>query len=304
MTGKPDQKQALQAIGLLLLALVCFDLMGVLVRVLSAHYSPLELSAYRNVLGIVPSLALLVATGELRFRGSNLRIEKWPLAVFRGLVVAVAQVFFYGALAVLELATVSALAQTNALFVVILSVVLLGERVGPWRVAALVIGFAGAVWIMRPGSEAFSIHALLPVGAALCYAFSMISVRFFGPGTSNALLYLYASGAAALGAIVLAALTTEFTPLQSWADAGLIFGMSILGGTGVLFMMLAYRMGEPSVLAPFGYFGLITAFVFGWVFFGEAPIDTLFPGVLLIVGAGVLIIWRENRGKRDRGQGL
>ncbi|MFD1509769.1 DMT family transporter [Lacimonas salitolerans] len=292
-----DHRRAVQAVGLLLLALVCFDLMGVLVRLLSARYSPLELSAYRNVLGIVPSLALLVATGELRLRGTNLRIEKWPLAVVRGLVVAVAQVFFYGALAVLELATVSALAQTNALFVVMLSVVLLGERVGPWRIAALVIGFAGAVWIMRPGSEAFSVYALLPVGAALCYAFSMISVRFFGPGTSNGLLYLYASGSAAVGAIILAALTTEFTALASWQDAGMIFVMSTLGGTGVLFMMLAYRMGAPSLLAPFGYFGLITAFVFGWVFFGEAPVDTLFPGVLLIVAAGALIIWRERRVK-------
>ncbi|MCM2562108.1 DMT family transporter [Lutimaribacter sp. EGI FJ00015] len=298
MTLARDQGQAVKAVGLLLLAFACFDLMGVLVRVLSARYSPLELSAYRNVLGIIPSLALLMATGELRLRGTNLKIEKWPLAVFRGLVVAVAQVLFYGALAVLELATVSALAQTNALFVVILSVLLLGERVGPWRMAALAIGFGGALWIMRPGSEAFSPYALLPVFAALCYAYSMISVRFFGPGTSNALLYLYASGAAAVGAIVLALFTTDFSPIQGWLDAWLIFVMATLGGSGVLFMMLAYRMGEPSMLAPFGYFGLITAFVFGWVFFGEAPVDTLFPGVLLIVGAGVLIIWREQRGSR------
>ncbi len=291
----PDPRRALKAVGLLLLAIICFDLMSVLVRLLSARYSALELSAYRNVLGVIPSLALLVATGELRLRGSNLRIEKWPLAVVRGLAVAVAQLCFYSALGVLELATVSALGQTNAMFVVILSVVLLGERVGPWRIVALVVGFAGAIWIIRPGSEAFSVHALLPVGAAVCYAFSMISVRFFGSGTSNALLYLYASVAAAIGAILMAAVTTEFTPLQSAADAGLIFVMSILGGTGVLFMMLAYRMGEPSLLAPFGYFGLISAFVIGWLFFGEAPVDTLFPGVLLIVGAGALIIWRENR---------
>ncbi|SDN89803.1 EamA domain-containing membrane protein RarD [Lutimaribacter pacificus] len=295
ITPPSDPRRALRAIGLLLLAIVCFDLMAVLVRVLSVRYSALELSAYRNVLGVIPSLALLVATGELRLRGSNLRIEKWPLAVLRGLAVAVAQVCFYSALGVLELATVSALGQTNAMFVVILSVLLLGERVGPWRIAALVVGFLGALWIIRPGGEAFSVHALLPVGAAVCYAFSMISVRFFGPGTSNALLYLYSSLAAALGAIAMAAVTTEFTPLQSVGDAALIFVMSILGGTGVLFMMLAYRMGEPSLLAPFNYFGLISAFSLGWLFFGEAPVDTLFPGVLLIVAAGVLILWRENR---------
>ena len=75
----------------------------------------------------------------------------------------------------------------------------------------------------------------------------------------------------------------------------LIFIMSITGGIGVLLMMISYRMAPPSVLAPFIYFGIITAFMFGWIFFNEFPIDTLFPGVLLIVGAGVLIVWRENQ---------
>ena len=293
--GQTEFRRALKAIGLLLLAILCFDVMSLLVRILSARYAAPELSAYRNVLGIVPSLALLIWTGELRLRGSSLRIENWPLAVGRGFAVALAQLFFYSALARLELATVATLGQTNALFVVLLSVVLLGERVGPWRVAALLVGFVGVVLILKPGSEAFSLAGLLPVGAAVCYAISMVTVRFFGPEVSNGLLYLYSSAAAAVGAIILAAFTTEFSPLQSLADAGLIFGMGILGGVGVLFMMLAYRSAAPSILAPFGYFGILSAFCLGWLVFGEAPIDTLFPGVLLIVGAGALIMWRENR---------
>lgn len=289
------QRQALKAVVLLLTAILCFDMMSLLVRVLSARYAPPELSAYRNVLGIVPSLALLVWTGELRLRGSSLKIENWPLAVARGLAVALAQLFFYSALARLELATVATLGQTNALFVVVLSVVLLRERVGPWRVGALVIGFVGVVWILRPGSDAFSPAALLPVGAAACYALSMVTVRMFGPEVSNALLYLYSSAAAAVGAVIMAGLTTEFSAIQSLTDAGLIFTMGIVGGTGVLFMMLAYRMAAPSVLAPFGYFGILSAFFFGWLVFGEAPVGTLFPGVLLIVAAGALIMWRESR---------
>ena len=286
---------ALKAVGWLLLAILCFDLMSLLVRLLSARYAAPELSAYRNVLGIVPSLALLIWTGELRLRGSSLWIDNWPLAIGRGLAVALAQLFFYSALARLELATVATLGQTNALFVVLLSVVLLRERVGPWRVGALVIGFVGVVWILRPGSEAFSLAALLPVAAAFCYAVAMVTVRFFGPDVSNGLLYLYSSASAAVGAILFASVMTEFSPIQSLADGGLIFVMGLLGGTGVLFMMLAYRMAAPSMLAPFGYFAILSAFLLGWLVFGEAPVDTLFPGVVLIVGAGVLIMWRENR---------
>ncbi|MGB7317296.1 MAG: DMT family transporter [Planktotalea sp.] len=284
-----------KAIGLLILTILCFDVMSILVRVLSASYSAQELSAYRNVLGILPSLALLIWTGELRFKASSMKIEKWKLAIGRGVIVAFAQLFFYSALAQMELATVATLGQTNAFFVVILSVVYLGEKVGIWRIVALIIGFAGVVWILRPGSDAFSLTALLPIGAAACYGFAMVSVRKFGPNTSNALLYLYSSFGSALGAIALATFTTEFSPIHSIADGLLILLMSTIGGTGVLLMMIAFRMDSPSVLAPFWYFGILTAGLFGWLFFGEAPLDTLFPGVLLIVGAGVLIIWRERK---------
>lgn len=285
----------LKAIGLLLLTILSFDVMAILVRILSERYTPLELSAYRNVLGIIPSLMLLIWTGELRFKSQSMKIENWQLALGRGFVVAVAQVFLYSALAQLELATVATLSQTNAFFVVILSVLYLGEKVGAWRIAALIVGFAGVVWILRPGSDAFSLAALLPVGAAACYGFAMVSVRKFGPETSNALLYLYSSAASAVGAILLAAFTTEFSPIQTWQDGGLILTMSIFGGIGVLLMMMAFRIASPSTLAPFWYFGILTAGFFGWLLFDEAPLDTLFPGVLLIVGAGALIIWRERQ---------
>ena len=285
----------LRAIGLLILTILCFDVMSILVRILSQTYSAQELSAYRNVLGIFPSLVLLIWTGELRFKTRSMKIEKWKLALGRGVVVAVAQLFFYSALAQLELATVATLGQTNAFFVVILSVLYLGEKVGVWRIAALIIGFAGVVWILRPGSDAFSLAALLPIAAAACYAFAMVSVRKFGPQTSNALLYLYSSIGSAVGAIILAAFTTEFSPIHSVLDGALILLMSTIGGVGVLLMMIAFRLASPSVLAPFWYFGILSAGLFGWLIFGEAPLDTLFPGVLLIVGAGALIIWREKQ---------
>ncbi len=80
----------IRAVLPLLSAIICFDLMSVLVRFLLDRYSAQELSAYRNVLGIISSLALLIYTGELRLKGSVLHIEKWPLAFLRGIAVALA----------------------------------------------------------------------------------------------------------------------------------------------------------------------------------------------------------------------
>ena len=73
--------------------------------------------------------------------------------------------------------------------------------------------------------------------------------------------------------------------------------MGGFGGSAVLCLVISYRMTEQSNLAPFSYFGIPMAFVLGWLFFGEAPFGDLFPGVLLIVAGGLLVIWRERRMK-------
>ena len=286
-----------RAIFVCLLAYICFDVMSVHVRILSARYSPQELSVYRNILGVLPSVVLLAYTRELSFNFRDYKIKQWKLAFGRGLFVALAQLLFYTALASLELATVSALAQVNALFVVLIAIVIYGEKVGVWRWGAVALGFLGAVLIVRPGTDVFTWTAILPIGAAFCYAASMVTLRSFDKSISSAILYLYSASAAAVGAILLAIGTTELTPIQSTQDGFLIFSMSIFGGFGVVFLMYAFRNAPAAVLAPFSYFGIITAFCFGWFIFGELPIDTLFPGILLIVASGLTILWREQQGK-------
>jgi len=287
----------IRAILVCLLAYLCFDLMSVHVRILSASYSPQELSVYRNVLGVLPSILLLMYTRELSFDIKDYKIKKWKLAFGRGLLVALAQLLFYTALADLELATVSALGQTNAIFIVLIAVIFYGEKVGAWRWSAVIIGFGGAVWIMQPGSNLFTWTAVLPIGAAFCYAASMVTLRSFDVSISSAIIYLYSSVAAALGAILLATGTTDFSPIQSMSDALLILSMSLCGGFGVVFLMYAFRQAPASVLAPFSYFGILTAFGLGWIVFDELPLDKLFPGVILIILSGLTILWREERNK-------
>jgi len=286
--------QVLRAIFILILAVLSFDVMAICVRLLQPAYSAAELSAYRNVLGVIPSLIVMSYMGQLQFKRSALRLPQWRLALLRGCFIAVAQLSFYGALGLMELATVSALAQTNGLFVVLLSIAVLGEKVGKWRWGALMLGFAGAMLILKPGSDAFSVQALLPIVAALFYGLSMVTIQLFDKESPNALIYLYASTASALASILFVFFFEGFSPLPDLRDAAVIFVMSMAGGCGVLLMMLAYRSAPPSALAPFQYFSILSAFFFGWAIFGELPIEDLFPGTLFIIGAGAIIIWREN----------
>ena len=122
--------QSVRAILICLVAYLCFDLMSIHVRYLSVRYSAQELSVYRNIFGILPSIVLLWYTRELSMRPADYKLVQWKLALSRGFVVAIAQLMFYTALGQLELAAVSALAQTNALFVVLLAILMFREQIG------------------------------------------------------------------------------------------------------------------------------------------------------------------------------
>jgi drug/metabolite transporter (DMT)-like permease len=295
MTGPDRADLFLRAILINMAGIFLLDVMGLIIKHLSGDYGAAELSAYRNLFGMVPSLGFLWLSARWQAGGRRLRIRQWPLAWLRGGFVTLAQFLFYLSLARMEFATASTIAFSMALFITAFAVPLLGERVGGFRWSAVVVGFVGVVMVMGPGSDSFSLDTLLPLGAAMLYALSSVTVRMFEDDVPTPLINLYANIAAAVGAIALTLATGGFTPVASATDLAWIFIMGALGGSGVLCLIVSFRMTEPSNLAPFNYFGIPFAFVLGWLFFGEAPVGQLFPGVLLIVAGGLLIVWRERR---------
>lgn len=278
-----------------LVAIVLFDAMGMIIKHLSANYGAAELSAYRNLFGLIPAGIALWWSADWHRAGRRVKVRQWKLAMLRGFVLTFAQFFYYLSLGILPFATASTITYSNALFMVALAVPLLGEKVGAARWTAVLIGFAGVILVVGPGRETFSMAALLPLAAACCYALTGVTARLIDSDVSSALINLYSSGVAAIGALILASTTTGFSLLAHTTDLWWIFAMGGFGGCAVLVMITCFRMTEQSNLAPFSYFGIPIAFVFGWIFFGEAPWSDLFPGALFIVAGGLLVIWRERR---------
>ena len=291
----PRPPSLVHAIVLSLMGILLLDTMGAIIKHLVITYPAQQLSAFRNFFGLFPSVLILLMSPEWQESGRKIWIRQWKLALSRGLFVTFAQFFFYLSLLHLALATASTLAFAGPLFVAALSVLLLGIRVGLWRWLAVAAGFTGVVLILRPGSDAFTAYALLPIGAALGYALSTVSVRLITDPVSSATINLYGHVGALICSTAFMFATSGYQPVASLEDWLWIVAMGTAGGFGVLLLVMAYRRTEPSNLAPFDFFGIPFAFALGWIFFDETPFDTLFPGVILIVIGGLVIFWREWR---------
>jgi len=283
------------AVVLSLFSLVFFDLMGLVIKRLSADYGAAELSAYRNIFGLIPSFVALWSSPAWHRSGRRLRVRQWGLICARGLIVTFAQLMFYLSLGLIAFASATTISYSSGLFMTAFAVLLLGERVGLIRWVAVLIGFVGVVMVMGPGRETFTLASLLPLGAAALYALTGVTARLIDEEVPSALVNLYSTGFAVVGSVVLALFLGGFSPVQPASDLAWIVAMGAFGGTAVLLLIVSFRMTEQSNLAPFSYCGIPMAFFFGWVFFDEAPIRDLFPGSILIVVGGVLVVWRERR---------
>lgn len=289
-----------RAVCFVLLAILLFDMQGVIIKFLGDRYPVQQLAAFRNLFGLIPSILVLALSREWHSRGRMLKIRQWRLGLLRGLFIAIAQFCFYLSITKMELATASTLTYISPVLITLLSIPILKHEVGLWRWLAVIVGFVGVVVIMAPGTDIFTVYSLLPIGAAFGYSLSTVCVRLFDEHNPTPLLNMYASVGALLGALVIVTATSGYRDVETLADWGLLLCMGLVGGCAVLALIIAYRLTRPSSLSPYEYFGIPFAFVLGWLFFDEAPFAKLIPGVFLIVAGGMLIAWREHRNRIDR----
>ena len=287
------------AIILSLLALVLFDAMGLIIKLLSTEFSAAELSTWRNLFGLLPAFLVLYASKTWRENGKKIIIKQWKLALLRGVIASLAQLCFYWSLGLMAFATASTITYSGALFATAFAIPILGERVGIVRWMAVIIGFLGVVFILQPGSDAFTHYSILPLAAAAFYALLTITAKLFDSQVSSALVNVYASLSSTVCAAILTLFLGGFSPISSLDEIFWIIMMGAFGGSAVLLYVVSYRMTEQSNLAPFSYFGIPIAFFFGWAFFDETPWDAIFPGGILIICGGLLIFWRERSFKRS-----
>ena len=257
-------------------------------KLLTDRYSPIQIVFLRNLIA-VPIICAVIITS---FGAANLRTRHLSLHATRGAVMTLGAWLYFTALIYLPLAEATALVFSAPIFITALSVPLLGEHVGWRRWGAVLLGFVGVLVIVRPGSAAFQLAALLPVGTALCYALFMISARWINRSERLWTMMLFAMLFPMIYAAPFA--VANWVPVQG-SDVLLFLGLAICGSLGLALIGQAFRMAPAAIVAPFDYTALIWATGFGWLIWGDVPMFWTILGAAIIACSGIIIILREAR---------
>eukprot|EP00903_Cladosiphon_okamuranus_P001917 g1915.t1 len=262
-----------------------FSLMDAMAKEI-AHRTDTVMAIWARYAGQTVVVALLVAP---RLK-SVLKTGYPGLQLLRSVFLLLATSFFFFGFVTIGLANAAAIMSLNPVLITLGAALVLGERFGRRRAIGIGAALAGALIIIRPGSEVFSEAALLPLGAAIAYSGYALTTRFVGRDEDAWTSLLYT---AVFGSLVLSAIVPYFwvTP-----DLTAVFLMLIVGSVGALghfCLIRALMVAEASAMAPFTYFGLLFSIFWGMIVFGENPDLFTYLGATVIVAAGLYIWYRE-----------
>ena len=288
-------RQSSTGIALKLGATLNFSLMYAVIK-LAGAYPVSEIVFFRTAVALVP-VAILSAwnVGSL----AAVKTERPLFHILRSIAGTASMFLNFAALQRLPLADITGFGFVAPIFAVILAVFFLRERVGPYRWAAVVVGFGGVLLMIEPhGGVLHLVRAGFSSGAALALmgaALSAIVVIFIRQMStterSEAIVFWFMLTCAVVSGFVM--LWNWKTP--GWEALAWLVLAGLLGGTGQLCMTFCYRYAEPSLLAPFDYVAMVWAVALGFFVLGEVPQPLVMIGAGIVVAAGLFIVWREHR---------
>ena len=278
--------QAGRAVACMLGGSVLLTINDALIKSLTGDYPVGELLFVRSFF-VMPWIFLIAWRNG---GASSLRITSFKGPALRGICVIASSFLFITGLSYLPLADAIAAAFTGPLFITAMAPLVLGEKVGWRRWFAVLAGFAGVLFMVRPGSDTLQLAILFPIGAALCGGMrDLITRRITQTESSVAVLLVTTSIVMFAG---LCTLPLGWVPMQIQHLP--LFALSGLLIAGAHYSMIeAFRMGEAAVVAPFKYSSLIWAIALGFLIFGDLPDGWTLVGAAIVIGAGLYILHRE-----------
>ena len=278
----------------------------VLIKLVSDELSLFQIQFFRSTIGI----AVIIGYQVIIHEPIRLTTAYPLLTVCRGLMFFFGYSAFYFAQSKMPIATMTVLFLVSPFFITLTSIYLFKSQVGYRRWISILIGFVGVVLICQPETGQFNFYYLIPIIVALSYAFSVIIVKKTADRDTlyqqMILTYLIMGLLSGITGLLFGdgrfdtAENSEITFIvRSWQFVEIestfkLFAISVLGSVGLLVLMGAYRVADPAVISPYEYSLLIWMILLGYLVWGDVPSFNIAIGMVLIVGAGIYMFYRER----------
>jgi drug/metabolite transporter (DMT)-like permease len=275
-------------IALMLAAVLIFGIQDAISKVLLQTYSPFQVAMVRYW-GFA-AFSLWLVSREVPLRQAFQSRRRW-VQIGRGVLLIADIWLFAGANRTVPLAELQSISLIHPMLVTLFAIPLLGERVGPFRIGAVLAGFIGALIIVRPGGLPITGGVLLVIASSTCYALYIILTRMVSgsDGTATSMVYV-----GVVGFIMSSAVGVFFWQSMDWFSIGLITVLTACTCVAHGLMMHALSMVPASVLQPFSYASLPWAITLSFVVFGHLIDPVSLVGAAIIAAAG-LVVWARER---------
>lgn len=277
----------LRGILWLVLGAFLFVVVDVFVKMLGRKFDPFQLALFRYAIGWIVLAPIFVRMGW-----SNLRTQHIGLHLLRMVLAFAAQLGVFVSVIYMPLADATAFMFTKPLFTTVVAVILISEAVSARRWTATIVGFAGVLVMVRPGSESMDPVALIAIGAAMTFAVANVLIRMLArTEPPNRILFYYHIGG--IVAFTGPAIWVWRTPVETeWL---LLIAIGVFTTAGMVCYIRAFSVGEPSAVGPSENLRLIYAALFGYVLFAEVPSIWTGIGAAIIVSSTYYIVRAEAR---------
>jgi drug/metabolite transporter (DMT)-like permease len=286
---------ALKGIALQIGATFLFTIMSAMVRIVSDRVPTGEVVFARSFFALFPLMAMLAWRGEI---SAAVRTAHPVGHILRGTIGVMSMGLGFAALARIPLADVTAIGFTAPLLTVVLAAFILGERVQLYRWGAVFVGLGGVVVMLWPhlagnfDSWEHKLGAMMALAAAGFTAGAMIQVRRLTGTETTAAIVFYFQALAAVAGLATAGWGWVVPTLR---EGMMLVTLGIIGGIGQILLTESYRWAPASVVAPFTYSAMLWSLLLGFVLFAEVPPVLVVVGAVIVIGAGLFVIWRERR---------
>ncbi len=288
-----------------------FSFQNIAIKSLSAGYPVLQIVILRSLVALPATIILFWMEGN---RGipttKQRRMELW-----RGLFLFISYTTYFMGLSALLLAEAASIRFSAPLTITALSVLMLGEKVGPRRWTALIVGFCGVLFIVQPGTANFNMGSVFVFVATVFYALALMLTRRLKNHDSSATMAYYSTLVYLVSAFVLAPLVLLVGEMpdahpsiaflfRAWSmptlfDLSIMLGLGVVWASGMFLVAKAYSLALASVASPFEYVTLPINVMWGYVIWNEIPTLYTWLGAALTLGSGLYILFRETRLKSE-----